>query len=102
MIARREEGEDVAVATNDFGLELKAKQRGVDVITPPEEARLPDVLGEEEKKFRQLEAELQAERARRPKLRLVFDECRSGHLEVTLAPALTITPEETRTDPRGI
>ncbi|MEX1026176.1 MAG: PIN domain-containing protein [Planctomycetota bacterium] len=101
-LARRNEGEKVAIATNDFGLEIKAMQRDIEVLRPPEKDCLPDVLSEEEKKILKLEAELQAERSRRPKLDLMFAESSERHVKLASLPPISITQNEIAAEMAGV
>ena len=65
------EGE-VVVVTADVGLRLKANARRIKTQMPPGEWRLPDELGDTERKLKQTQQELAALKAAAPQLCLVF------------------------------
>lgn len=65
------EGE-VVVVTADVGLRLKANARRIKTYMPPSEWRIPDELGETERKLKQTQQELAALKAAVPRLCLVF------------------------------
>jgi len=58
----------VQIATADYGMLIRSPHFGIDVVTIPDNEKLPDVQDEMLKKLRKAEAELAAERNRRPKL----------------------------------
>jgi hypothetical protein len=65
--------ESVMIATGDFGLQLKVKaQPLVELLALPDHLRLPDELDADEKRIRELEAEIGALRSARPRLSLMF------------------------------
>jgi hypothetical protein len=58
----------VLIASADFGMRLRSPAFGIEVLPIPDDEKLPDVQDEVLKKLRKAEAELAAERNRRPKL----------------------------------
>jgi PIN domain-containing protein len=68
-------GCDTVLVTEDLGLKLKAGAHGLSKVQLPPNIRLPDELGVEEKRIRQLEQDLKRIRERMPSLKLLF---RSG------------------------
>ncbi len=69
---QQEEGEDVSIATADFGLKLKARQRRIPVVVPPERDRLADEPDARDKELATLRKENLQLANRVPKLSLVF------------------------------
>jgi PIN domain len=69
---RDQTGSTVSFFSNDTGLRLKLRSRGMTGFTLPESERLPDEPDEETKKIRTLEARLASFENRQPKLVLTF------------------------------
>jgi rRNA-processing protein FCF1 len=71
------------LVTADLGLKLKARAHNIPVVQLPADLRLPDELLEDERKRRELEAEIRRLRDRLPRVSLLFNN-RKPHLEVQL------------------
>jgi hypothetical protein len=63
---------DIVLVTEDLGLRLKSGAHDFSKVQLPADLRLPDELGAEEKRIRQLENELRRVRDRMPALKLLF------------------------------
>ena len=85
--------EQVVLVTDDCLLVAKAQAARVEVVQPPESARLPDATSEEELRIKKLESEIQRLRGRRAELVVTLD---SGdqYKEVRLQPLGELTAEE--------
>jgi hypothetical protein len=80
---RDQTGSTVSFFSNDTGLRLKLRSRGMTGFTLPESERLPDEPDEETKKVRALEARLASFESRQPKLVLTFADG-ATHVKVKL------------------
>lgn len=63
---------DPVLATADLGLKLKARHRGFEIASLPDDLRLADELDPNEKRIRELELDKAALQAALPSLRLTF------------------------------
>lgn len=66
------ESTDVIIVSDDAGLVLKAPGHGIDVVAPPEDARLPAQVDENEQELRKAKRELEAMKNAQPKLSFGF------------------------------
>ena len=69
----------VALVTADLGARLKARARGLRVVTPGEIDRLPEILSEQEAAEAQLRERIRTLETREPKLDLDFVEAEFPH-----------------------
>ena len=69
----RNSGSDCRLVTADVGLNLKSRPHNIPVLSVPEELKLPDEVDSNEKRVKDLEAEIQELKHRAPSLRLCFE-----------------------------
>ena len=83
---RQDPSKMLAIATADFGLSLKAKQRGFDALRPGDKDKLSEEPDADQKRIAQLQAELTELKNAMPRLTVCFE---GGHtLSAKLKPAL--------------
>ena len=76
--------DQVFLVTGDFGPELKCERHNLRVLTPGEDDRLPELMGEQDKKVVELQTRLDILERKEPKLRLEleWEGERGSHIEV--------------------
>ena len=77
--------DQVFLVTGDFGPELKCERHNLLVLTPAEDDRLPELMGEQDKKVVELQSRLDVLERKEPKLKLeLVGEGKRGpsHIEV--------------------
>lgn len=79
--------------TSDLGLELKAKCRQIDVMSLPDEAKLPEIEDQNEKRIRELEEEVRRLSHICPNLLLRFPNG-FNYAKFTVKPVVAISPTE--------
>ena len=89
---REQTGSTVSFFSNDTGLRLKLRSRGMTGFTLPESERLPDELDEETKKIRALETRLVSLENRQPSLTLTFADD-ATHAKVKLLTPAAVQPQ---------
>ena len=65
---------EIVLVTHDLGLKLKARTLQIESVSVPEIYKLPDDLDEEQRRIKELEAELRTLKFQMPALRLIFEE----------------------------
>ena len=85
--------EPVVLVTDDYLLGAKARAAHLQVVQPPESARLPEASSEEELRIKKLESEIQRLRGRRAQLVMTLDSG-EAHKDVRLQPLGELTAEE--------
>lgn len=90
----------VMVVTADLGLKLKASHRGLTVIAPPENSKIPEEADPNEKRIQELERELLELKRAAPQLDLAFADGLT-HWSVSLSPT-TRNPDQVQEGKRRI
>ena len=91
--------DQVFLVTHDFGPELKCERHKLGVLTPAEDDRLTDLMGEQDKKVVELQSRLDILERKEPKLslELAWEGQRGSHVEVVFRqpfPFLVMSDEQ--------